>query len=848
MRRSSAAICTPGMALTVSALLASGELADEEATVRAALAGNVCRCTGYRAIIDAVRRARPMTTTPVRRPSRPARRWASSVARRGRRREAARPGPVRRRHRACPGCSTARCCGARDPTPRGSRSIDTSAALAMPGVGRVLTGADLRGSSTPTTATRSGTGRSSRSTACASRASRSRRSPPRPRPHGGGGRAGDRRRVRGAAGARARSTQALAPDAPLVHDEPARGRPVPRPRARCPSVDGNVCYRYAHRPGRRRRGVRRRGHRGRGRLHVPGASTSTRWRRTRVIAQVEGDEHHAVGTCQHPFLVRAEIAALFGVPLGRVRIIVPYLGGGFGSKSYTKMEPITVAARAQGRPAGADRQPRRRVDGHDPPARHAASGCAPRPTADGTLLAREVACWFDTGAYADNGPRVTATGGDAAPGPYRWRPSAWTRDCVYTNTAPSGSYRAFGAVAHAVGRRAAGGRGRAARRASIRWRCGGATCCGPASRSAPAASRSTPTSSATSRRSPRRSAGARPTSPGHGPRPVGGPAGGRRPPGLDARRAAGGRRRGRRLRRHHGDGAGRAHGDVAQIAAEVLGPARRARSGCSGTDTRFTPVRPLHGREPLHHLAGPGRAARRRRACRPAGYRREHLAARIGIELAEGAARCGASDDVPGARSPSASGFAGGELIGEGGVHPEGTRLLRRGAGVLGGVRRPPPRSRSTARPGVVHGAPDGDRARTWARPSTRSCVERQDEGATMQGIGNAPVRGDGLHGRRAAQRRPARVPHPDASRDLPARSTCVIVENADGPGPFGAKGCGEGALAGITGAIATAVADAGVPMTELPLTPERVWRRIQTLNDTEPRRYSDERSSSGPR
>jgi carbon-monoxide dehydrogenase small subunit len=47
--------CTPGMALTVSALLASGDLADDEATVREALAGNVCRCTGYRAIIDAVR-------------------------------------------------------------------------------------------------------------------------------------------------------------------------------------------------------------------------------------------------------------------------------------------------------------------------------------------------------------------------------------------------------------------------------------------------------------------------------------------------------------------------------------------------------------------------------------------------------------------------------------------------------------------------------------------------------------------------------------------------------------------------------------------------------------------------
>jgi carbon-monoxide dehydrogenase small subunit len=47
--------CTPGMLLTVAALLDAGDLADDEETVRRALAGNICRCTGYRAIIDAVR-------------------------------------------------------------------------------------------------------------------------------------------------------------------------------------------------------------------------------------------------------------------------------------------------------------------------------------------------------------------------------------------------------------------------------------------------------------------------------------------------------------------------------------------------------------------------------------------------------------------------------------------------------------------------------------------------------------------------------------------------------------------------------------------------------------------------
>jgi aerobic carbon-monoxide dehydrogenase small subunit len=45
--------CTPGMLLTVSALLEQGTLADEE-TIRHELAGNLCRCTGYDKIVRAV--------------------------------------------------------------------------------------------------------------------------------------------------------------------------------------------------------------------------------------------------------------------------------------------------------------------------------------------------------------------------------------------------------------------------------------------------------------------------------------------------------------------------------------------------------------------------------------------------------------------------------------------------------------------------------------------------------------------------------------------------------------------------------------------------------------------------
>jgi carbon-monoxide dehydrogenase small subunit len=45
--------CTPGMLLTVSSLLAAGELVSTDA-IKQNLAGNLCRCTGYRGILEAV--------------------------------------------------------------------------------------------------------------------------------------------------------------------------------------------------------------------------------------------------------------------------------------------------------------------------------------------------------------------------------------------------------------------------------------------------------------------------------------------------------------------------------------------------------------------------------------------------------------------------------------------------------------------------------------------------------------------------------------------------------------------------------------------------------------------------
>ena len=77
------------------------------------------------------------------------------------------------------------------------------------------------------------------------------------------------------------------------------------------------------------------------------------------------------------------------------------------------------------------------------------------------------------------------------------------------------------------------------------------------------------------------------------------------------------------------------------------------------------------------------------------------------------------------------------------------------------------------------------------------------------------------------------RLPDPDEHGPA-ARMESDIVENEDGPGPYGSKGMSEGALLCVAPAVAAAVRDAtGVVIRDLPLTPERVWRALNDVTAT---------------
>ena len=624
---------------------------------------------------------------------------------------------------------------------------------------------------------------------------------------------------------------ALAEDAPLVHEK--RARPgAAHGLGDLPDADGNICYSYAFRRGEVARAFAGAAVIVEGEYTFPAVYQYSMETHT-TIAHWQGGELTLWSSCQHPFLVRQEIAVLFGLPLDRVRIIVPFLGGGFGSKSYTKMEPLTAAiARKAGRPVrilNAVHESMITTRRHGMTARMRTAAAA-----DGTLLGRECQAWLDTGAYADNGPRVTATAGDAAPGPYRWQALDVQAHCVYTNTSPSGSYRAFGAthlqwIAESqldeVARRLGIDRLEIRRQNLLRpgeeVRPGGkpldADLIGDVEKAAQAIGWSEPPARSAARK--RRGRGVS----------VGLLAAGAHPVSMaTVRMGPDGSVTVLNGTTELGQGARTV---MAQIAAGVL-HAPVGKVVARGTDTRYTPYDRSTGASRSTTVAG---LAVQRAAQDVLNSLLETAAAKLEappqlLEPVEGGIR------GPGGRTMTHAelvrarfGFDGGELIGHGRVQPEGGSGSYAEGPVFWEVCVAGAEIEVDLDTGVV----------TVLRTSTVAdvgkainpqLVARQDEGATLQGLGNALFEEmhfapDGmlLNDTLLSYRIPAFA-------DVPAVMRCSIVENGDGPGPFGAKGCGEGALAAVPAAVVNALADAGVPMTTLPLTPERVWRRIREL------------------
>lgn len=108
--------------------------------------------------------------------------------------------------------------------------------------------------------------------------------------------------------------------------------------------------------------------------------------------------------------------------------------------------------------------------------------------------------------------------------------------------------------------------------------------------------------------------------------------------------------------------------------------------------------------------------------------------------------------------------------------------------------------------------------------------VAMQDEGAAMMGLGQT------LMEHLVFDPESGRIANLGAldyrimtTKDVPIEMASLVVENGDGPGPYGAKGTGESGLLSTAPAVASAIREAtGVVIRELPVTPERVWRALR--------------------
>jgi CO/xanthine dehydrogenase Mo-binding subunit len=146
---------------------------------------------------------------------------------------------------------------------------------------------------------------------------------------------------------------------------------------------------------------------------------------------------------QSPSFVRIEIARLLGWPENRVRVRVPFLGGGFGAKLYIKLEAlVSVLSLMTKKPVKISLTMEEQfftITKHASTFR-IKSGVSK----DGRIVARECEVWWNGGAYADIGPRVTQKSGFTAPGPYDIEHVAVDSYALYTNLPPAGALRGFG--------------------------------------------------------------------------------------------------------------------------------------------------------------------------------------------------------------------------------------------------------------------------------------------------------------------------------------------------------------------------------------------------------------------
>ena len=236
--------------------------------------------------------------------------------------------------------------------------------------------------------------------------------------------------------------EAMREDAPLVHETHVLATGGAAYFGLRPQQGTNVCHRFRLRHGDADTGFAEADAVVEETYHVAGAQ-HVAMEPNACVARWEGGRLEVWAGTQTLFNLREELARVFGLPLERVRVVAPPMGGSFGAKTFLRTEAIAAAlARKAERPVKLvlPRSEAWLTLNRHPAVVRVRLGAR----ADGTLVAADIACYADTGAYADSGPGVAQKMGFAAPGPYRIPNVRVDARCVYTTLPPNGAYRGYG--------------------------------------------------------------------------------------------------------------------------------------------------------------------------------------------------------------------------------------------------------------------------------------------------------------------------------------------------------------------------------------------------------------------
>ena len=163
------------------------------------------------------------------------------------------------------------------------------------------------------------------------------------------------------------------------------------------------------------------------------------------FAEMEGDRIKMVSSTQIPHIVRRVVGQALGIDWGRVQIIKPYIGGGFGNKQDVLYEPLCawVCMNLGGHLVKLD-VPREETFVSNR-VRHAIrSHIISWVRPDGTYAARKLEAFSDQGAYASHGHSICAKGVGAFPQLYPCDNIEADGYTVFTNKPAAGAMRGYG--------------------------------------------------------------------------------------------------------------------------------------------------------------------------------------------------------------------------------------------------------------------------------------------------------------------------------------------------------------------------------------------------------------------